>query len=117
MEGKTDYLRGGMLISKHCVSVLIADSRSFSLNIDTCCKQAASSKEASPACLCWFFAFGGFGGFFKKRLSLLILHWSWGLGCVLSLHSMDNICTIITHFMDKVQQGAEIFQVEENSPS
>jgi len=46
-----------MLISKHCVSVLIAESRSFSLNIDTCCNQAASSKEASPAYLCCFFVF------------------------------------------------------------
>lgn len=38
-----------MLISKHCLSVWIAESRSLSLNCDTCCKQAASSKEASPA--------------------------------------------------------------------
>lgn len=45
-------VKGGTLINIQCMSALIAELRAFSLYTDTCCKQTASSREASPAYLC-----------------------------------------------------------------
>lgn len=99
-----------MLIRKHCVSALITESRSFSPNIDTCCKQDASSEEASPASLCWLFVFGGV--FFKKNThpvnSALVMQFTAAYHCTPG-------CPIIVHFIDKAQKGAKISQVSRNT--
>lgn len=92
---------------------MIDESKSVSLNTGMCHKQAASSKEASLAFLCWFFVFSSLGFFSKTVNSALVI----GLQMQATMHSRDSMCTIIPHFMDKAQKAAEIFQVEENSSS
>lgn len=50
-------VKGGTLINIQCMSALIAELRAFSLYTDTCCKQTASSREASPAYLCLIYIY------------------------------------------------------------